>query len=105
MPNLGDHDMRMPSTMNDKDLRQSMGDQDFRNLGVPTTTPEVRPFDPRFRNMQGPDRNTIPGLDRARPSKVDPRTTHDPRNPTPRVEDPRKASLAASVVCLLFFKK
>ena len=106
LPNLGDHDMRIPPSLGiDKDMRQPMGDQDLRTIGVPTTASEPRPFDPRFRNIQGPDRNTIPGFDRPRPSNVDPRTAHDPRNPAiaPRVEDPRKASLAASIVCLLLY--
>lgn len=103
LPNLGDHDMRVPLVLGiDKDMRQPMGDQDFRTLGVPTAAPEVRPFDPRFRNVQGPDRNSIPGFDRPRPTNVDPRTAHDPRNSgtASRVEDPRKASLAASIVCV-----
>lgn len=100
LPNIGDRDMRAPPVMLDKDMRQPMGDQDFRTLGIPTAIPESRPFDPRFRNMQGPERSTISGFDRPRPAAVDPRTAYDPRNAggPSRVEDPRKASAAAATL-------
>lgn len=103
LPNLGG--MQVPSALLgvDKDMRQPMGDQDLRTLGIPMPAVEPRPFDPRFRNMPGPERTAIPGLDRARPT-IDPRTPYDPRAGAPRVEDPRKASMsAAALVCIYWF--
>ncbi|XP_055946691.1 cleavage stimulation factor subunit 2-like isoform X2 [Argiope bruennichi] len=61
---LGDHDLRQmpmsdrdmrppPLLVGDKDMRQPVGDQDLRTLNPPG--PDNRAFDPRFRNMPGPD--------------------------------------------------
>lgn len=104
LPGMGDHDLRATSTIvGDKDLRQPMGDQDFRPIGVPPAVPDNRPFDPRFRNMPGADANraTVPNFDR--PRVVDPRTAYEARNTSgpARIEDPRKASMsAAALVCI-----
>ncbi|XP_035232970.1 cleavage stimulation factor subunit 2-like [Stegodyphus dumicola] len=93
---LGDRDMRqLPILSGDKDIRQSAADQDYRTLV------NNRPFDPRFRNMQGSDSAGSRGssFDRMRTgANSDPRTAFEGRvAAAARVEDPRKALSAASV--------
>ncbi|KFM80686.1 Cleavage stimulation factor subunit 2, partial [Stegodyphus mimosarum] len=93
---LGDRDMRqLPILSGDKEIRQSHGDQDYRTLS------NNRPFDPRFRNMQGSDSAGSRGssFDRMRTgANSDPRTAFEGRvAASARVEDPRKALSAASV--------
>lgn len=97
-PPIIDHDMRPPPMMvGDKDMRQPMGDQDLRALGVPPGMSDPhRPYsDPRYRNAPGPDimPNRGPHYDRARPGPLPPdaRSGFDgrPLGMSPRTDDGR----------------
>ncbi|GFX81322.1 cleavage stimulation factor subunit 2 [Trichonephila clavipes] len=107
---LGDHDLRQmpvgdrdlrppPMLIGDKDMRQSAIDQDLR--AMPSGgMPDSRSFDPRYRNMLGPDTSIMtgpnvrpmhpegPGFDRSRPGPG----SFDTRGgsiPAARMEDQR----------------
>ncbi|XP_054710929.1 cleavage stimulation factor subunit 2-like [Uloborus diversus] len=77
VPPMIDRDMRQPPVMADKDMRQSLGDQDLRTMNMPAgAMPENRQFDPRYRGMPVADRGpTGPSYDRPR---VAPNMDHRP---------------------------
>lgn len=96
LPARVDQDMRQPPSvgLGDLDMRQPMGDQDFRMMRGPQMT-ENRPYDPRLRSAVGGESlgRSAPSAapyDQRGPHPFDPRTAHEARpSAPPRLEDPR----------------
>lgn len=106
LPARVDQDMRQPSSigLGDLDMRQPMGDQDFRMMrGVQMM--DSRPYDPRLRSMTSgeslgrPTPSAAP-YDQRGAHPFDPRTAHEtrPSAPPQRLEDPRTLAAMRSQV-------